>query len=71
MPTDDSHVRPARQAINEAIDRATEQLEAAEIYYPETTSAWAQVLAGLEVAIDYDRRIEDLDERVTALERRR
>ena len=52
--------------INAAIDRCNDQLAASTA--TATSSAWQQVLAGLEVVIDYDRRIEELDKRMTNLE---
>ena len=51
--------------IGRAIDRCHEQLAASTA--TETTSAWAQVLAGLEVVIDFDRRIEELEADAQAL----
>ena len=51
--------------ISGAIDRCHEQIEACSD--PATTSAWQQVLEGLEVTMDYDERIEDLETDVQTL----
>jgi len=54
-----------RLTINTAIDRCHEQIEASTD--PETTSAWQQVLEGIEVVIDYDTRLEAIEDRLDEL----
>ena len=51
--------------ISRAIDRATEQVELSSD--PDTTSAWADVLRGLEVVIEQDERLDKLEEQVGQL----
>jgi hypothetical protein len=60
--THDSNRRPL---VSQAIDRCHIQVEASGD--SATTTAWQQVLEGLEVVVDYDERIEKLEEQMGEL----
>ena len=58
-PTSSDSSSAAHPTISRAISRATEQIEL--FNDPDTTSAWAGVLRGLEVVIEYDERLDKLE----------